>query len=626
MELKNMKNNGLPKDLKNYARAALWRKSRAFVISFVLTALALIFFGELVLSSKYPEVKPIIYTFILALPFVFTKFPFCVIDSTYCGIVEDIEVKMTKEARPAAYSYKGYRIFDKGTVYLKIRTPDGDLIKRKVYGGIASLQKYIDKFHKDDEVFHLYGTETVVVLRGERYTHVQCPVCGEVNDKENELCEECGHTLVCDLAFAWEGAAVPQKKAQKERFDRPVTIRDDYVEEKKRVYDDFVEGRKKPQRAEEKKAADTAKEMSFAQSAPAQPASYAEARKNAIQARKMRETQEERQRAQERENYADYDAEAIKRAKDAEEKKDKHSFFWEFFSYFGTAVLISYASSYIILPLLGSTFLLAETNFFVETLLFSIILFARYFSFGKNEFVHKRVSRSKIFLSAIPVWAIFALAYIVFHGSTVFVPDKMYGNHLSGDGIYSLALMFCGLGRRYIGEQPIRFDAMHGWIRPGAPLPQYFPLAWIISFVLNSVYYTWLMWTAYKFGISEKDIERRDVIEKTDVSEKIYEKRRFAKCFIPFINYYPIYSWSYEYWVNPIPERKQKYFWRGVLLMAAGMTAIEILRFLFYQMCKIAWLNGVVFYLSLHLVGCVISLVAYFDDKRHEKLMARYKD
>ena len=60
--------------------------------------------------------------------------------------------------------------------------------------------------------------------------------------------------------------------------------------------------------------------------------------------------------------------------------------------------------------------------------------------------------------------------------------------------------------------------------------------------------------------------------------------------------------------------------------MVAGMTAIEILRYLFYQVCKIAWLNGVVFYLSLHLVGCVISLVAYFDDRRHEKLMERYKD
>ena len=51
------KNEGLPKDLKNYARATFWRKSRAFIISFVLAVLALIFFGDIILPTKYPEAK-----------------------------------------------------------------------------------------------------------------------------------------------------------------------------------------------------------------------------------------------------------------------------------------------------------------------------------------------------------------------------------------------------------------------------------------------------------------------------------------------------------------------------------------------------------------------------------------
>ena len=195
-----MKNNGnLPNDLKAYARNVFLRKCKPFVISFVLTVLALIFFGDAILSSKYPEMKTISYTIILALPFVFTKFPFCAIDSTYYGIVEDIEVKMTKDARPASYSYKGYTLYDKGIVYLKIRTPEGALIKRKVYAGIANLQKYINKFNKDDEVFHLYGTDMVVVLPTEADEHVACAVCGSVNEKENDVCRECAHTLIKNL-------------------------------------------------------------------------------------------------------------------------------------------------------------------------------------------------------------------------------------------------------------------------------------------------------------------------------------------------------------------------------------------------------------------------------------------
>jgi hypothetical protein len=110
-----MNNNGLPKDLKKYTHTAFWRRSKRFIISFVLTALALIFFGDLFLSSKYPEAKMIVYTLVLALPFVFTKFPFCVIDSTYYGTVEKIEVEMIKDAR-AGYGPRGFRIYDKGTV------------------------------------------------------------------------------------------------------------------------------------------------------------------------------------------------------------------------------------------------------------------------------------------------------------------------------------------------------------------------------------------------------------------------------------------------------------------------------------------------------------------------------
>ena len=612
----------LPKDLKNYARAAFWRKSRAFVISFVLTVLALIFFGDVILPTKYPEAKAIMYTVILALPFIFTKFPFCVIDSTYYGTVEDIEVEMTKDAR-AGYGPRGFRIYDKGTVYLRIRTPDGGLIRRKVYGGIASLQKYINRYHEDDEVFHLYGTDTVVILPKEKDTHVGCPVCGEMNEKENELCDKCGHTILRDISFVWAGA-VPQNKPTEKRIDRPVIIRDDYVAEKKRVYDEFMEKPQKTQGTEEKKAP-SAKAETAMPSTPTNYDSYAEARKNAAIARKMREEQEEKLKKEEASFYADYDAEVIKKAKATddkiEKKTEKKSFFREFFSYFGVAVLITHAVSYIAMPLLGNTFLRAELNFFSQTLLFSVMIFWQFFVFGKNEFLHKRVGKKKMLATGVPTFLIYAAAYAIYHGSGLLTSAR-----LPGDGIHALALILCGAGGRSVGEQPLRYDAVHGWINPSAPFPEYYPLTLAVSFLLNAVYYIWLMWFAYKFGIDERDMERRDMFDGTEKAEMRRKRRSFAKCFIPFVNYYPIYSWSYDYWVNPEPDRKLKYFFRGVALMIAGMTAIEILRYLFFRICKSELLNGIVFYLSLHLVGCVISLVAYFDDKRHEKWMAGYKD
>ena len=207
-----MKNNkGLPKDLKDYARAALWRKSRMFIISFVVTLIALIFLGDTILPPKYPEAKPIIYTVILALPFIFTKFPFCIIDSTYCGIVERVQIETTTGIKAfkdndqgARTTYNSLKMYEQNTIYLYIRTHDGELIRREVFLGMASLQEFIGTDEKGDEVFHLYGTNTVVILPKENDTHVKCPVCGVVNEKGRETCRECGHTLLSSLVFAGE--------------------------------------------------------------------------------------------------------------------------------------------------------------------------------------------------------------------------------------------------------------------------------------------------------------------------------------------------------------------------------------------------------------------------------------
>ena len=432
-----MRNNkGLPKDLKDYARAAFWRKSRTFIISFVVTLIALIFLGDIILPTKYPEAKPIIYTVILALPFIFTKFPFCIIDSTYCGIVERVQIETTTGIKAfkdndqgARTTYNTWKMYDQNTIYLYIRTHDGRLIKREVFRGIASLQEFIDTYKKDDEVFHIYGTNTVVILPKENDTHVKCPVCGVVNEKGRETCRECGHTLLSSLVFAGEykieaqSEALPKSKIMPSVTRKEADVRTElsapalpseppkqYVPEKSSTFDD-----------------------------------YAEARKNAIRARKIREEHAAKLQKEEADFYADYDAKIIKKAKETDDKKDKQNFFWEFFSYFGSAVLIIHAVSYVAMVFLGQLFLVAEINIFSQTLIFSAILFSRFFVFGKNEFPHKRVDAKAIVKASVPSWIIYAVVYAIYHGSEVIIPDMFYGGRVPGDGIDALALIFCGL-------------------------------------------------------------------------------------------------------------------------------------------------------------------------------------
>lgn len=304
--------------------------------------------------------------------------------------------------------------------------------------------------------------------------------------------------------------------------------------------------------------------------------------------------------------------------KDAKERK--RNFFVEFFANFGMATLISYGAVYIYLPALGNTFFLPLQNFFTANIVLAVLVCWRFFTLGKNEFVWNRAKMRQFVICAVPTWLIYAVAYAAYHIPTLFIPNRYYGKNLSGDGIHALALLFIGEDKRSVTAHSLLFEMQYGWVSPDGLLPKSFIIALVASWLLHAAAFTVLAYAAYKVGVNERDIERRDVLKGTDVAFERIERVRFLSCFIPFMNYYPVYSWTYEYFVNPVPERKQRYFWRGVALIALGMTGIELFRYVFYLICPVEWINAVLFYLSLHAVGIVISLVAYYDNKRHEKL------
>ena len=84
----------------------------------------------------------------------------------------------------------------KNTIYLSIEQQDGKLIYKKAYGGKARLQQNINAYNEGNLVFHLYGTNTVVVLPDTNDRSVHCSVCGSSNDIENDQCRDCGHSLI----------------------------------------------------------------------------------------------------------------------------------------------------------------------------------------------------------------------------------------------------------------------------------------------------------------------------------------------------------------------------------------------------------------------------------------------
>lgn len=197
----------LAKDLEKRVRKTIWQKSKTCVLWFTALLILIIFFGDVVFPTKYMGMKIIGYVLVLALPFIFTKFPFNLIDETYCGTIEHVEIKtsvvndfLATRFREGGATY-AYKI---NTLYLHIVTPEGERIRRKVFSGKTDQGQFLDTYHAGDEVFHLYGTDAVVVLPTEADEHVACAVCGSVNEKENDVCRECGCTLVKDAVWSEE--------------------------------------------------------------------------------------------------------------------------------------------------------------------------------------------------------------------------------------------------------------------------------------------------------------------------------------------------------------------------------------------------------------------------------------
>ena len=192
-----MKTIQLPKDLKAFAMKTALKRLIPCILMLTVFAVALIFWGDIILPIDKESVKVIVYTMVMLVPFAVTGVPFKLFDKTYSGIVEKVEIATTVDnlyhERPArAYLYL------KNTVFLHVKQENGTVVRRKASETNARMSQNIESYKVGDSVFHLYGSEQTVVLPKPSDKMVQCPVCGTNNDKTHEKCDSCGHSLVID--------------------------------------------------------------------------------------------------------------------------------------------------------------------------------------------------------------------------------------------------------------------------------------------------------------------------------------------------------------------------------------------------------------------------------------------
>ena len=196
----------LPSDLKGYARREVLKRVVPCILLSALLVYLLLFFGEEIIGTRKALAKIICYPLIMLIPFILTGVPFKMLDSSWTGEI----IHVTAKAGIAAASGAARHIYGDVKVIVTIRKTNGKTMKYKMQAvafpkgsdAKGNIERALNMYPVGAKVCHLYGTKHIVVIPSAADTTVLCPVCADVNDKEERACRSCGHSLIKDIRLS----------------------------------------------------------------------------------------------------------------------------------------------------------------------------------------------------------------------------------------------------------------------------------------------------------------------------------------------------------------------------------------------------------------------------------------
>lgn len=182
----------LPNDLRKYVLTRILKRIISLVLLLSVTGTVLYLWGGRIFNMDNPGLRTLCYIVTLMIPFFVSGVPLKLTDRSYCGKVERAEIKTTTDSSSSAKPTRE-TLYTKYTVYLSVTQPDGKTVRKKAYEGATDPQNF---YKAGDTVFHLGGTNNVIVLPQASDDTVRCAVCGDTNSKISDACKSCGHTLI----------------------------------------------------------------------------------------------------------------------------------------------------------------------------------------------------------------------------------------------------------------------------------------------------------------------------------------------------------------------------------------------------------------------------------------------
>ena len=185
----------LPSDLHAFVLKKVLPRVILCVALLVTIALLMVFLGDTIFPSDSDiyRVKGLIVLSAIVIVLWLTGVPFKLIDQTFFGIVEKVDVTTVTDTNvPGRLSKDGFHTDN--VVTLRIRTLNEKIKSKTIYRERVKQSEFFDQFKEGDKVFHLYGTDYTINLSNK--TNAKCSVCGKDNHIESDCCASCGHTLI----------------------------------------------------------------------------------------------------------------------------------------------------------------------------------------------------------------------------------------------------------------------------------------------------------------------------------------------------------------------------------------------------------------------------------------------
>lgn len=190
----------VPGDIKLYVAIRVAARLAVFILEFAFVIFALWFYRDTLLEYSV-SARILFHAVPIILVFIVSGVPKKLFDdSSWVGTIEKINVDTISRTIAGSRMFTHYE----NDVIFTVRTANDKVIKYKAKSfhadrQFAEMEFFLDNYKVGDKIAHVYKTKYLQTVKRadeeDERGNIYCIICGEENEKGEEKCAKCKHSL-----------------------------------------------------------------------------------------------------------------------------------------------------------------------------------------------------------------------------------------------------------------------------------------------------------------------------------------------------------------------------------------------------------------------------------------------